>query len=83
MNQEILLWDFRGGPGVKDLPSSTGCAGLITGWGIKVHISRAAKPTHHNKPIHPHGCNNRSPHATAQTHRDFPTVQWLRVCFPM
>ena len=30
------LWDFPGGPVVKNLPSSTGNMGVIPGWGTKI-----------------------------------------------
>ena len=51
-----LLWDFPGGPVVKNLPSNAGNTGLIPGWGTKIpramgQLSRHAitkEPTYHN-----------------------------------
>ena len=31
-----MIWDFSGGPVVKNLPSNAGDVGLTPGWGTKI-----------------------------------------------
>ena len=52
----IFLWDFSGGPVVKDPPCNAGEAGLIPGGGTKVSCATeqlrprriTTEPAHHN-----------------------------------
>ena len=32
----LEIWDFPGGPGVKNPPSKAGDAGSVSGWGTKI-----------------------------------------------
>ena len=54
--KRLDIWDFPGGPVVKNPPSNAGDAGLIPGWGTKIPHAAGqlsphtvtTEPAHHN-----------------------------------
>ena len=44
LRSKIQIWDFPGGPVVKNPPSNAGDAGLIPGWGTKSPHGTSTEP---------------------------------------
>ena len=52
-NMLRILWDFPGGPGVKNLPSDVGNGGLIPDWGTKIaHALRQLRQHTATREVH-------------------------------